>query len=124
MKNWPSSIWQVASIEHEPHASLMSWRVFKVRLKDEALPTLHLVGYAIEAREGRVSSAIQAFDLDKMLVRTASDRIYWLRGEPGYDGRAEFVWREWLVATGATLIDEVTQTLSERASRRPPTCGA
>lgn len=119
MNELPAHFWLIASVEQEPQASLMNWRVFEVVLREGAATTFHLVGYALEVREGRVSSAIQAIDLKEMLVKTISGRIYQLRGEAGFDGRAEFVWREWLGRTGANLIGEVTNALSERVHQVP-----
>lgn len=119
MNELPAHFWLIASVEQEPQASLMNWRVFEVVLREGAATTFHLVGYALEVREGRVSSAIQAIDLEKMVVKTISGRIYWLRGKAGFDGSAEFVWREWLGRTGANLIGEITHALPERVRQLP-----
>lgn len=120
MNPFPPCIWPIGSVEQEPHTSLMNWRVFQVLLRDSSSPTLHLVGYAIEVREGRVSSAIDEVDVQRMVVKTSSGRLYELCGDSSYDGRAEFVWREWLGRSGAKILSEVTDALSELARLHPP----
>ena len=89
----------------------MNWRVFEVALKEDGPLTLHIVGYAWRTRDGRVTSSIQALDVQKNLAITESGRLYELCGEPGYRRAAEFVWQEWLGATGARLVREVTDEI-------------
>ena len=114
MHQLPPYLWLIAPVSDEPHTSMMNWRVFEVVLREQLRPSLHLVGYAFKLDEGRVSSAVQSLDLERMVAMTSSGRCYALLGEPGYDGRAEFVWREWVGATGARVIGDVTAKLHHR----------
>lgn len=86
----------------------MDWRVFEVQLEEQEAHTFHIVGYAWRYREGRVTSAIQAFDMQRMTAVTMTGRVYELQGEPGYRKAAEFVWQEWLGGSGAQVVAEVT----------------
>lgn len=111
MQQLPPYLWLIAPVSDEPHTSLMNWRVFEVVLSGQHSPTLHLVGYAFRYGEGRVSSAVQSLDLGRRVATTISGRCYALLGESAYDGRAEFVWREWVGATGARVVGDVTAKL-------------
>lgn len=97
----------------------MNWRVFEIALTDDSPHTFHIVGYAWHLQEGRVTSSIRALDLRRMIAKTESGRLYELCGGPGYRGAAEFVWREWLVATKSQVIGEVTQKLLDDVLRLP-----
>lgn len=99
-------VWRVASIQQEPQVVLSSWRIMET-----PEGTRHFVGYNENWREGRVSSAIQAFDPVTLVGRTRSGRIYQLRGASGYNSDAEYVWAQWC------YINKVTESVdvSERA---------
>lgn len=56
-----------------------------------------------------MTSALRSFDPQRLVAVSTSGRIYELSGEPGYRRAAEFVWQEWLGATQARLIGELTQ---------------
>lgn len=109
MSTLPPALWQISPVSDEPHTSLMNWRVFEVELNEGGPHSIHIVGYAWRYREGRVTSAIQTFDPQRLVAVSASGRIYELSGEPGYRRAAEYVWQEWLGATQARLVGEVTQ---------------
>lgn len=83
-------IWKIQSVSQEPTTSLESWRVMELPDGDR-----HLVGYAVEAREGRTSSAIRQFDAGCLRAVTNSGRVYQLVGRPGADSDAEYVWARW-----------------------------
>ncbi|CPH56561.1 Uncharacterised protein [Burkholderia pseudomallei] len=51
----------------------------------------HFVGYNLETRDGRVSTAIVALDVASRMGRTESGRIYVLEGRSGYHRDAEYV---------------------------------
>lgn len=56
-------IWAIDPIERWPQVTLESWAVLEVPLKGIDQPwTRHLVGYAIEDRQGQVSSPVIQFD--------------------------------------------------------------
>ena len=70
-------VWRIDSGTDEPHTTLEKWAVMALPNGDR-----HLVGYALEAREGRVSSRIQEFDPRTLLAKSRSGRVYRLRGRP------------------------------------------
>ena len=84
------NVWTIASVEDEPEATLTSWQVLELPNGDR-----HLVGYAVEDREGRVSSSVQVFDSKSLCAVTSSGRVYRLKGRPGVDKQAQLVWRTW-----------------------------
>lgn len=78
------------SLGQRPDISLIIWRVLEIDAG-----TRHFVGFDIEAREGRVSTAIQQFDPRARTGVTESGRVYALLGSPGYDKDGQFVWGIW-----------------------------
>jgi ATP-dependent Lon protease len=88
-------VFGVASVQEEPEESMIHWSIHEVSYNDSSDKTHHLVGYIARQRLGRVSSAIQAFDRDKMLIKTRSGRIYHLKGQPGFNPDADYVWSHW-----------------------------
>jgi ATP-dependent Lon protease len=88
-------LFNIASVQEEPEESMIHWSVHEVSCNDSSNKTHHLVGYIARQRLGRVSSAIQAFDRDKMCVKTRSGRIYHLEGQPGFNSDADYVWARW-----------------------------
>jgi len=89
------SIWKVAPLEVEPEIVLIDWAVYEVTSNLWPNKTRHFVGYSVSGGEGRVSSAINVFDRDKMVGITESGRTYQLQGPPGDgsgDGRFVFDW--------------------------------
>jgi len=101
-------VWSLPLVEEQPEATLDSWRAFEVQIERKPAPTLHLAGYAVEAREGRVTSAIVDIDLPTRKVRTASGRVYHLVGGPGFNGDAEYVWARWLRINDAQVLREAS----------------
>jgi hypothetical protein len=107
------SIRKVAPIEVEPEIVLIDWAVYEVSSNLWSDKTRHFVGYNVYGREGRVSSAINVFDRDKMVGITSSGRTYQLQGPPGdgsEDGLHVFDWwcerneiREKIMVTEKTL---------------------
>lgn len=79
----------VAPIDVQPLVTLERWRVRETRLGQR-----HFVGYCVENQEGRVSNAIQTFDIGARVGVTSSGRWYLLSGWPCFDGEAERVWEE------------------------------
>ncbi len=96
-------IWPVASVEEQPHLTLRHWRVIETELRER-----HFVGYCLENREGRVSSAIVSFDAKTRAGITLSGRRYVLAGGPGFDGDAELVWNFWATYNHVTEARDVT----------------
>lgn len=86
------SVWPVASVDEEPEVRLTRWQVYAVGAER------HFVGYNQSLGEGRVSTAIQAFDPETRRGVTASGRVYELVGPPGRDPDGEWVFGIWLKA--------------------------
>lgn len=84
------SIWPTPDIRIEPETPLSSWRVLETEKYAR-----HLVGYSLALAEGRVSSAIESFDLRARQVRTMSGRVYRLEGPPGFCADGDYVWQHW-----------------------------
>lgn len=98
-------IWNVASIEEEPTTTLHRWQVFET-----PDGTRHFCGYATAQREGRVSSAVVAFDPATMSGRTASGRVYRLEGPGGLHPDADYVKSFWLERAGyasSTVVQDL-----------------
>ena len=66
------------------------------------------MGYALEAREGRVSSADKSFDINQLRATTRKGRVYQLSGVPGVDSDAEYVWRLWASINKESTWADVT----------------
>jgi len=74
---------------------IVSWCVKEVTFGRNTQRTQHLLGYIQAENAGRVSSAIQCFDQDKMIIKTSSGRVYQLYGEPSTHDDALYVWKNW-----------------------------
>lgn len=87
------SIWTTLPVEDEPSVTITDWRIFEVI--GGGRTTRHFVGYNDSEQEGRVSSAIQNFDIATMKGTTNSGRVYQLSGRPYYNREADYVWDYW-----------------------------
>ena len=87
------SIWTTLPVEDEPSVTITDWRIFEVI--GGGRTTRHFVGYNDSEQEGRVSSAIQNFDIATMKGTTNSGRVYQLSGRPYYNREAGYVWDYW-----------------------------
>ena len=94
------AIWSVPDIYEQPSISLIRWVV-----RETSRGERHFVGYNVEDREGRVSSAIQSFNAETCKGVTQSGRIYQLVGPAGYDRSGDYVWRNWAYAKGIEWKD-------------------
>lgn len=107
--------WLIAPVEDEPETSLAQWQVMELPNGDR-----HFVGYAVEDREGRASSAVVVLDTATMCGVTASGRVYRLQGRPGYHADAEYTWRRWARINGASEWKDVSaEVWAMRAQTRP-----
>jgi len=84
-------IHSTAPVSVEPQIELSSWSARKLSDGD-----VHLVGWNIGSGEGRVSTAVTVFDAASCAATTGTGRRYLLRGAPGADRDAEYVWNGWL----------------------------
>ncbi len=88
-------IYTVASALEEPEISISEWSVHEVSSNDRSDKTQHLVGFIASRGSGRVTSAIQSFDRDRMCIKTNSGRLYHLEGQPGSHPDVDYVWSHW-----------------------------
>lgn len=85
----------VASIDVQPDISIAAWSVFEGESStwpEAGTKTRHFVGYNLTDREGRVSTPIVAYDPKTKIGKTLSGRTYHLKGNPGGDVDALYVW--------------------------------
>lgn len=107
--------WLIAPVEDEPETSLAQWQVMELPNGDR-----HFVGYAVEDREGRASSAVVVLDTATMSGVTTSGRIYRLQGRPGYHADAEYTWRRWARINGASDWKDVSAEVWAMRSEAHP----
>jgi hypothetical protein len=96
--------WAVKPVTAQPSLTLVRWQVMQLPSGDR-----HFVGYALEAREGRTSSAVKSLDVTTMRGVTSGGRVYELRGKPDWDGDAETVWRAWCRINEAQTYEDGSQ---------------
>lgn len=101
----------VASVEDEPEIILSHWSIRECDRRD-GRRTRHLVGYNMAGQEGRVSSAIEEFDPDRLRVRTGSGRVYELVGKSGTHVDSDYVWEQFLYIQHAKNAADVTSSLT------------
>ena len=103
------AIWTIASVDAEPELAVCQWRVVEATYADASEPTtLHFVGCCAERETGRVSTAIRVLDLEKRQGRTASGRVYELRGEPCVSREADYVWQAYADINAVASWRDVT----------------
>jgi hypothetical protein len=99
----------VAPVDEEPEETMMRWSIREAQFDDPNDQSRHVVGYVARKGKGRVSSAIQSFDREKMRIKTRSGRVYQLDGPPGFDPDAEYVWAHWKALNQVRDETDVTQ---------------
>lgn len=100
-------IWGTPGVSHEPEIVMVRWRVVEI-VGGEKEGQRHLIGYNVAAFEGRVSTAVVAFDREKMEATTKSGRVYRLEGRPGFDDDGDYVWLVWAPANGIESVRDVS----------------
>lgn len=100
------------SSEERPRVLLARWGAFQVRLPTFDAATVHLVGLRDASSIARVSSPVAQLACDGRCVRTSTGRLYILVGPPGLSDDAVVHWRRWLDYWTATVVGEVTQSLT------------
>jgi hypothetical protein len=98
--------WSVEDVDGEPEIVLVRWRILETDSGDR-----HLVGAREDDFTGRVSTAITTFDPSRMMATTLSGRTYQLRGTPGYNADAQYVWDMWCLANDIGISSDVTATV-------------
>ena len=108
-------VWEATPITDQPELTLSSWSIYELPDGDR-----HLVGWAIENHEGRVSSRIERFDVRAMCGVTSSGRVYKLRGAPGGNSDAEYTWNRWRSINNVdTFVDIGRGVWSEHKDLHP-----
>ena len=88
-------IYSIPQPTNDTAVVIVSWCVKEVVFGSNPQRTQHLLGYIKEENAGRVTSAIQYFDQEKMIIKTSSGRVYQLYGEPRTHDDALYVWENW-----------------------------
>jgi hypothetical protein len=101
------TVWNVEDVKGDPEIVLVRWRIMETDTGER-----HIVG-ARDDFTGRVSTAITTFDPVRMVAKTESGRIYQLRGAPGYNADAEYVWEQWCLANDVRESSDVTTKVYE-----------
>ena len=87
----------------EPQIELSRWSARE--LPDGCI---HLVGWNMGSREGRVGNTVRSFDAASAAVTTSTGRRYILCGAPGSDADAEYVWNRWRRIYRVEVWNDVT----------------
>jgi hypothetical protein len=101
-------MWNVEGVSGEPEIVLVRWRILETDSGER-----HLVGAREDDFTGRVSTAITTFDPSRMMAMTQSGRTYQLRGAPGYNADAQYVWERWCAVNGVQKSNDVTAAVYE-----------
>jgi hypothetical protein len=89
------------------------WRAWEVQVPLYDAPSWHIVGYLVESRQGKVSSALLSVLPNTEEVTTKTGKIYLLEGEPGVDGEASQLWSDWQRQHDVLVLREVTTDVLE-----------
>jgi len=112
-------IWRTSPVSKQSSLTLESWKVLELPDGDR-----HLVGHCVENREGRVSSVVRKIDLSSLRAVTGRGRVYALRGRPGGNLDAEYVWQRWVELNAVSSWTDVTESVWEEhlthADAAPP----
>jgi hypothetical protein len=110
------TVWRTIPVEEQPTLTLEQWRVF------DTTDGWHFVGYCIENVEGRVSSAVEAFDPAKACGITRTSRVYRLTGRPGHDADAMYVWNVWARRNNEMAAKDATDEVWAAIQKQHPSC--
>ena len=97
-KIYANSIWSAASIDDQPEVSIGDWSIKQTDKGEYFVGTTNDGG-------GRVSTQIMEFDIEKMVGKTKSGRVYHLNGPSGYSSNGEYVWDFYKIRNGLTEKD-------------------
>lgn len=112
----------VYSIEANDYVTnLAQWRVYECKIKGRAEPARHLNGRNLQYSEGRVSSAVQSWELTDKGIRcvTKSGNVYMLVGHPGHNRDAEYVFGVWRHSNSAKDLNDVTDEYYDYEQGKP-----
>ena len=97
------SIWRVAPVNEVPSITLRDWKIYEI----ENGISRHAVGYDINNYQGYVSSRIATFDYENKRFISRSGRVILLKGAPGFDNDAQYVWSTWKKLNKVTQVREI-----------------
>ncbi len=109
-------LYDIPAQENGYATSIRHWSIKEVIYGDSEHPTQHLVGYILEEGSGRVTSAIQSFDPENLIIQTRSGNQYLLDGESGWNKHAEYVWGRWKSINDARDEQDVTEQYLKQIS--------
>ena len=104
-RNIKGGLWATKTVDDQPDIELIKWMVFTVPSPSGKGVDHHFNGYCPQNYEGRVSSKIVEFDMETKVGKTRSGRTYQIQGQPGYDGDAHYVYRNWLAVNRVSPDD-------------------
>lgn len=116
-------VWRTQPPSEQPSLTLVRWSVREVQ-EDAQGSERVLVGYCVENREGRTSSALVSIDYDTLICTTGSGRAYLLKGAPELDSDAEYVFERWCAINEVTSATDVTAEVWEKHLTSKPPAGA
>ena len=124
LRNVQGGLWKTRTVDEQPDLELVKWNVFAVPSPKGDRVSHHFNGYCPANYEGRVSSEIVEFDMETKVGKTRSGRTYQLQGQPGFDGDAHYVFRNWIsmYGVGDDDIEDATGdylTLEEKQDIKP-----
>jgi hypothetical protein len=90
-------------VDDVPRRELQRWRIFLTNAG-----TRHFVGCSPGAWTGRVSSAIEQFDVVGRRGLTRSGRVYQLVGPSAFHPDADYVWQQWCSVNKVVSYDDIT----------------
>ena len=99
---------RVGTPEQEPSPVISRWRLVQVRHADGNVQR-HLYGNVED--EGRITTAVTTMDLQTLLVKTSSGRVYAIHGEPRSEYDASSLYRAWLKAGERTELKDLSRSL-------------
>ena len=109
-------IWKPAPVDEVPELVLVRWML--IQLPDG---NVHAVGWNTVEGEGRVSSPLKEVDTDARCAVSRSGRRYVLRGPPGHDSDALYVFQAWLALNRLTTWEDVTALVTGPRSDKDET---
>lgn len=104
------TVYRPQPVDEVPTVCLAHWRMYRVKSRSPELQgTTHVVGWNIDAGDGRVSSPIVKWRPARRQIVTRSGRVYQLEGESGGSLDAHHVWSVWCRVNHIIGIEEVTE---------------
>ena len=111
-------VWKCSPLSERPEIVLIDWHVFEVKLPGRTERSRHFAGQNITDREGRASSAIIIFDAANNRGTTESGRVYELRGNTGFSGDGEYVWKRWKSINSVTDVVDITAEIKKMMKQK------